>query len=157
MNKMSLFCLLAAFPTCVLASSQNIEETILCRGVDNTTIVLELWKPSQYDIPLHCLHASFSADMMACAPHGGWGLGSDDDMADLVEVTNDWNTAHKHETGKVIASAGKRGVHFNAHAGKGISSNKFYRWKFALERNSGKAIWYGNDGTQVAYDCESSG
>ena len=92
--------------------------------------------------------------MKACAPHGGWGLGSDEDMTDLVEVTNDWKTAHNHEAGKVIASAGKRGAHFNAHVGKGISSNKVYRWKFALERLSGTAIWFENDGKKVAYDCK---
>ena len=154
MHKLSLICLLAVFPIFASASSQNIEETMLCLGADDTTVVLELWKPSQYGVALHCLHASFLSDMTACAPHGGWGLGSDEDMTELVEVTNDWKTAHTHEAGKVIASAGKRGVHFNAHAGKGISSNKVYRWKFSLERRSGRATWFGKDGNKVAYDCE---
>ena len=156
MNKIGLACLLAAAPIYASASGQNIEEKMLCLGADDTTIMLELWKPSQFGVDLHCLHASFSAQMIACAPHGGWGLGSDDDMAELVDVTNDWNTAHTHEAGKVIASAGKRGVHFNAHAGRGISSNLVYRWKFALERSSGKATWYRNDGKKIAYDCEVS-
>ena len=157
MNKKSLICFLAVVPIYASASAQNVEEKFLCRGVDDTTIVLELWKPSQFGVALHCLHASFSAEMFACAPHGGWGLGSDDNMAELVDVTNDWNTAHNHEAGKVIASAGKRGVYFNAHAGKGISSNLIYKWKFAFERRSGSATWYGNDGNKVAYDCKVSG
>ena len=157
MNKKSLICFLAVVPIYASASGQNVEEKILCRGADDTTVVLELWKPSQFGVALHCLHASFSAEMMACAPHGGWGLGSDDDMAELIDVTNDWNTAHNHEAGKVIASAGKRGVYFNAHAGKGISSNLIYRWKFAFERSSCRATWYGNDGNKVAYDCKVSG
>lgn len=156
MIKMCLICLLVTAPIYASASSKNAEETVFCRGADDTTIVLELWKPSQFDVVLHCLQASFSAEMMACAPQGGWGLGSDDDMAELVDVTNDWNTAHNHEAGKVIASAGKRGAHFNAHAGKGISSNQIYRWKFAFERSSGKATWSDNDGNKIAYDCEVS-
>jgi len=154
MNKLCLICLLAAVPTYASAIGPNVEERMICRGTDDTTIVLELWKPSQFGVALHCLHASFSADMMACAPHGGWGLGRDDDMVELVEVTNDWNTAHNHEAAKVIASAGKRGVYFNAHVGKGISSNLLYRWKFALERRSGRATWFGDDGSKVAYDCD---
>ena len=157
MNKMSLVCFLAVAPILASANDQNVEEMMLCRGTDGTTIALELWKPSQFGVALHCLHASFSTDMMACAPQGGWGLGSDDDMAELVDVTNDWKTAHNHEAGKVIASAGKRGVYFNAHAGKGISSNLIYRWKFALERNSGRATWFGSDGNRIAYECEVSG
>jgi hypothetical protein len=156
MIKMSLFCLIAAIPFYASASGQNDEETVLCKGSDDTTIVLELWKPSQFGVVQHCLQASFSAEMMACAPHGGWGLGSDNDMTELVDLTNDWNTAHNHETGKVIASAGKRGVHFIAHAGKGIASNLIYKWKFAFERSTGRATWYANDGSKVSYNCEVS-
>lgn len=156
MNKISLVCLLAAVPFYASASAQNVEEKMLCQGADGTTIILELWKPSQFGIALHCLNASFSPQMIACAPQGGWGLGTDDDMLELVEVTNDWKTAHNHEAGKVIASAGKRGVHFNAHTGKGISSNLLYRWKFAVERNTGEATWFENDGHKVTYDCAVS-
>jgi hypothetical protein len=152
---MSLICLLFATPIHASAGGQNVEETMLCCGADNTTVVLELWKPSQFGVDLHCLNASFASQMMACAPQGGWGLGRDDDMVELVDVTNDWNTAHNHEEGKVIASAGKRGVRFTAHAGKGISSNMLYRWKFVLERSSGKATWFGTDGNSVAYECET--
>ncbi len=156
MNKMSLICVIAAIPIYASASGQNDEETVFCQGVDDNTIVLELWKPSQTSVAHHCLQASFSAEMMACAPQGGWGLGSDNDMTELVDLTNDWNTAHKHEAGKVIASAGKRGVHFIAHAGKGIGSNLIYKWKFAFDRSSGRASWYENDGTKVSYNCEVS-
>lgn len=157
MNRIGLVCLLAAAPIFASASSQNAEEMMLCQGADGTTIMLELWKPSQFGIALHCLNASFSPEMMACAPHGGWGLGRDDDMVELVDVTNDWKTAHNHEAGKVIASAGKRGVLFTAYAGKGISSNLIYRWKFAVERSSGDAIWFGKDGHKTAYECVVSG
>jgi len=157
MIRMSFFCLLVAAPIHALASGQNVEETMLCQGTDNTTIALELWRPSQFEVDLHCLNASFSSQMTACAPQGGWGLGRDADMVELVDVTNDWNTAHNHEAGKVIASAGKRGVRFTAHAGKGISSNMLYRWKFVLERSSGKATWFGTDGNNVAYECETVG
>ena len=156
MNKMSLICLLATVPICSSASGQEVEEMMICRGADDVTIVLELWKPSQFGVALHCLHASFSAEMMACAPQGGWGLGSNEDMAELVDVTNDWKTAHNHDAGKVIASAGKRGVRFRSRAGKGISSNLIYRWKFAFERSSGRATWFGNDGSKVAYECQVS-
>ena len=156
MIRTSLAALIFATSTHASTSGQNVEETVLCRGVDDTTIVIELWKPSQFGVALHCLNASFSSQMIACAPHGGWGLGSDDDMGELVDVTNDWNTAHKHEAGKVIASAGNRSVRFNAHAGKGISSNILYRWKFVLENSSGKATWFGKDGSNVAYECEVS-
>jgi len=127
MNKMSLVCLLAVAPIYASASDQGIEEMMLCHGADDNTIVLELWKPSEFGVTLHCLHASFSAEMMACAQQGGWGLGRSDDMGELVEVTNDWNTAHNHKAGKVIASAGERGVLFTAQTGKGISSNLIYR------------------------------
>lgn len=157
MQKLSLICLLAALPICATAGDRNKEEMVFCHGSDNTTIVIELWKPSQYGVALHCLHASFSTDMTACAPNGGWGLGSNDDMANLVEVTNDWSTAHNHEAGKVTASAGSRGVRFNAQIGKGVGSNLSFRWKFAMERRSGEAIWFGNDGHQVKYECEVSG
>lgn len=156
MNKMSLICLIAAIPICASASGKSDEETVFCQGADDTTIVLELWKSSKFGVAQHCLQASFSAEMTACAPQGGWGLGSDNDMTELVDLTNDWNTAHNHEAGKVIASAGKRGVQFIAHAGKGIGSNLVYRWKFAFKRSSGKATWYENDGTKVAYNCEES-
>jgi hypothetical protein len=156
MNKMSLFYLIAAIPFCASASGQIEEEKVFCQGADDTTIVLELWKTSQSGVVQHCLQASFAPEMMACAPQGGWGLGSDDDMSELIEVTNDWNTAHSHEAGKVIASAGKRGVHFLGHAGKGIGSNLIYRWKFAFEKNSGRGTWYETDGTKVAYKCEAS-
>lgn len=156
MNKRSLIYLLAVIPIYAYASAQSAEEAVTCRGADDTTIVLELWKPSQFGVALHCLHASFSPAMIACAPQGGWGLGSDSDMADLVDVTNDWNTAHNHEAGKVMASVGKRGAYFTAGAGKGISSNLIYRWKFAYERSTGRATWYYEDGNKVAYDCEAS-
>ena len=74
-------------------------------------------------------------------------------MAQLVKLTNDWSTAHNHEMGKVAASAGKRGARFIAHVGKGISSNLSYEWKFVYESGSGKATWFRNDGSKVAYDC----
>jgi len=154
--KISLFCLIAALPIHASASGQNDEETVFCQGLDDNTIVLELWKPSQSGVAQHCLQASFSIEMIVCAPHGGWGLSSDNDMTELVDLTNDWNTAHNHEAGKVIASAGKRGVRFIAHAGKGIASNLMYKWKFAFDRNSGKATWSERDGTNVSYNCEVS-
>lgn len=157
MNKMNLICLLAAIPFNVSAGGQNEQETVFCRGPSGNTIVLELWKPSQSGVAQHCLQASFSTAMIACAPHGGWGLGRDNDMTELVGLTNDWNTAHSHEAGKVIASAGKRGVHFLAHIGKGIASNRVYNWKFAFERGSGNGTWYENDGTKVSYSCEVLG
>ena len=47
MNKISLVCLLAAVPFYASASAQNVEEKMLCQGADETTIILELWKPSQ--------------------------------------------------------------------------------------------------------------
>jgi len=157
MSKISVFCLLAALPTCALSDAQNAEETILCRGVDESTIVLELWMPSAQDTPMHCLRASFATDMKACAAQGGWGLGSNDDMAQLVRVTNDWSTAHNHEMGKVAASAGKRGVRFYGYVGKGISSNLNYAWKFAWEISSGKAAWFAGDGQKTEYQCEVMG
>ena len=157
MHKISLICLLATVPFVASASAQTAEGTITCQGADNTTVVLDLWKPAPFDVPIHCLTASFAPEMVACAPQGGWGLGRDAAMTELVDVTNDWNTAHMHEAGKVIASAGKRGVHFTAHVGKGISSNLMYDWKFAYNRRAGRATWYGSDGTRVAYTCEASG
>lgn len=157
MSRISLICLLAAAPFVASASGHTPQETISCQGADDTTVVLELWKPSQFGVTIHCLNASFAPEMTACAPQGGWGLGSDANMTELVNVTNDWNTAHMHGAGKVIASAGKRGVHFTAHVGKGISSNLMYDWKFAYDRRAGRATWYGSDGTRVAYTCEASG
>lgn len=157
MKKLSLFFFLATAPIYALASGQNVDEKVLCRGMDDSIIVLELWRPSQFGVALHCLHASFSPEMVACAPQGGWGLGSDDDMAELIGVTNDWKTAHNHEAGKVMASVGKRGVYFNAHSGEGIGNKLNYRWKFALERSSGQATWFGNDGKKVEYICDVSG
>lgn len=156
MNKMRLICLFAALPIYALASEPYDEETVLCQGMDDTTIVLELWKPSPSNVAQHCLLASFAPEMKACAPQGGWGLGSDDDMTELLGLSNDWNTAHNHEAGKVIASAGKRGARFIAHAGKGIASNLVYRWKFAFERKTERATWYRQDGTTVTYNCEVS-
>ncbi len=157
MNKFSLICLLTAAPICASASGQGLEEILFCRGADGNTIVVELWQPSEYGTPLHCLHASFSTGMTACAPQGGWGLGSNDDLAELVDVTNDWKTAHNHGAGKVIASAGKRGVRFTAHIGIGISSNLSYEWKFSMEKKSGEATWFGHDGRNTAYRCETLG
>ncbi len=40
MNKLILACLTAIVPIFAYASSQNAEETLLCRGVDDTTIEL---------------------------------------------------------------------------------------------------------------------
>jgi len=157
MNTFRLICLLAAASICTPASGQGVEETLICRGEDNTTIVIELWKPSRYETPLHCLRASFATDMQACAPQGGWGLGSNGAFTELVGVTNDWKTAHSHEAGKVIASAGNRGVRFNAHIGMGISSNLSYEWKFAMEKKTGKATWFGHDGHKTAFRCETMG
>lgn len=156
MRKISLICLLAATPFVASASGQNAQTTISCQGADDTTVVLDLWKPSPFGVAIHCLDASFAPEMVACAPEGGWGLGSDASMTELVDVTNDWNTAHKHEAGKVIASAGKRGVRLTAHVGTGISSNLMFEWKFAYDSRSGQATWYGNDGTRIAYTCETS-
>ncbi len=155
MSKFHLFSLLAAATFCTPASGQGVQEMLVCNGENDATIVVELWRPSEFKTPIHCLQASFSMDMKACAPQGGWGLGSDDDLTGLVDVTNDWKTAHNHEAGKVIASAGNRGVRFNAHIGKGIGSNLSYEWKFALEKKSGKATWFEHDGRKTAFNCQS--
>ena len=149
-----LISLLATVPLIASAGEQNAEELILCRGADDSTIVLELWKPSDFGVPVHCLRASFAESMTACAPNGGWGLGSDDNMSKLINAVNDWKTAHKHEAGKVAASAGTRGVRFVAQTGVGVGSNLSYKWKFSLIRRTGKATWYNQDGQQQAYECE---
>lgn len=154
MKLTNLFSLLAAIPLIASAGERNAEELIICRGADDSTIVLDLWKPSDSGVPLHCLHASFSATMTACAPNGGWGLGSDDNMTKLVGAVNDWETAHNHEAGKVAASAGTRGVRFIAHSGVGVGNNLNYKWKFSLVRSSSKATWFSQDGRKLAYDCE---
>ena len=146
--------MLVAVPLIAFASDQNAEELFLCRGDDDSTIAIETWKPSEFEPPVHCVQVSFLPDMTACAPNGGWGLGIDDNLTKLIEVTNDWSTAHKHETGKVAASVGTRGVRFVAFHGVGIGSNVNYQWKFVMARNSGKAKWHSQGDKEIAYDCE---
>ncbi len=77
-------------------------------------------------------------------------------MGEMFDVTNDWKLPQNMRREKIIASAGNRSVRFSAHAGKRISSNILYRWKFVLENSSGKATWFGKDGNNVAYECEVS-
>jgi hypothetical protein len=157
MKLTSFFSLLAAIPIIASANERNAEELILCLGTDDSTIAVELWKPTSSGVTLHCLYASFSSNMTACAPNGGWGLGSDDNMTTLVDAVNDWETAHNHEAGKVAASAGTRGVRFIAHSGVGVGNNLNYIWKFSLESSSGRATWYTQDGGKLAYACEVQG
>lgn len=145
---------LAAFPAASSALTAPDAEMMLCAGTGDSTLLVELWKPSDFDQPVHCLQAAFIADITACAPQGGWGLSSDRRDADLVDVTNDWKTAHKHQAGKVTAVAGQRGVRFIAHRGIGIASNLSYEWKFSVDRRTGEAIWFDADGQKTRFTCE---
>ena len=151
MKSALLVCLLAAIPISALGDTQNAQELILCHGEDESTIAVELWKPSQYDVPIHCIRADFIIDTISCAPNGGWGLNS---PTAATEFTNDWKTAHNHQASKVTATAGKRGVRFNAQVGEGVGNNLSYEWKFSLERRTGKAVWFTNDGQKFLYVCE---
>lgn len=151
MKSVFLACLLAAIPISVSGGNRGSHELVLCRGDDESTIVVELWKPSEYDVPLHCIRADFLIDTVSCAPNGGWGLNS---TAAATEFTNDWKTAHNHQASKVTATAGKRGVRFNAQQGEGVGNNLSYEWKFTLERRTGKAAWSTKDGHKFLYVCE---
>lgn len=151
MKSVILVCLFAAIPISASGRDREAQELILCRGDSESTIVVELWKPSHYDVPLHCIRADFLIDTVSCAPHGGWGLNS---ATAATEFTNDWKTAHSHQASKVTAIAGKRGVRFNAQQGEGVGSNLSFEWKFTLERRTGRAAWSTKDGQKFLYVCE---
>ncbi|UWQ13270.1 hypothetical protein K3556_09885 [Aliiroseovarius sp. M344] len=153
MKQMILAGVMAAVPLSILAQAEKPAEVILCRGEAGDTVTVELWTPSQFDQPLHCIRADFIAEAAVCAPHGGWGLSSDAAVPELVEVTNDWKTAHTHQAGKVTAIEGAKAVRFNAQYGVGIGSNLSYEWKFTLDRRTGSATWFTKDGEKFTYDC----
>ena len=92
--------------------------------------------------------------MTACAPNGGWGLSSSKTGAELIGVTSDWKTAHKHQAGKLTAIAGPKAVRFNAQRGIGVGNNLSYEWKFSIDRKTGEAIWYSADGSKTTYTCD---
>ena len=154
MKTLLMTCALATIPAVGFALTATDAQMMLCSGADDNTVLVELWKPSDFDQPVHCVQAAFIADMTACAPQGGWGLSSDRRDAELIEVTNDWKTAHKHQAGKVTAVAGTRGVRFNAQRGIGIGSNLSYEWKFSVDRRTGEAFWFSADGSKTRFDCE---
>ena len=146
------YCLASAFLPCA-AQAQTAVERIICSGEAGDTVALELWAPSQFDEPLHCIQASYLGDAVACAPNGGWGLNGSDAPPTLVEITSDWKTAHTHASSKVTAIAGPKAVRFNAQHGVGIGSNLSYEWKFTLDRRTGQATWFTNKGDRFVYTC----
>ncbi len=149
-----LSAVLAVLPFCSNAQGAGTEGVILCQGKEDSRLIVELWKPSTFGEPVHCIRADFIDDMTPCAPNGGWGLSEDTPSAELVAITSDWRTAHKHTAGKVTAIAGPRGIRFNAQRGEGVGNNLSYEWKFSLQRLTGAALWYNGDGQKSAYTCE---
>ena len=154
MKSFLLCCLLAAIPVAAFAANAADQETLLCHGEGGSTILVELWKPSEFDGPVHCVRTDGMNAITACAPQGGWGLSSGAAGTDLIEITNDWKTAHKHQAGKLTAVAGVRGIRFNAQHGVGVGSNLSYEWKFSIDRGTGEATWFASDGTKTRFTCE---
>lgn len=150
-----LSALIAALPIVAAAEGPGMtEEVILCHDDADKVIRIELWHPSQFDTPLHCIHADRLAGDPVCAPNGGWGLFSDGEAPALVAVTMDWKTAHEHPADKVTAIAGPKTVRFNAQHGIGTGSNQRYEWKFTMDRRSGDATWFDKTGERLSYRCD---
>ena len=146
------YCLAASFLPCA-TQAQSAEERIICIGEAGDTVTVELWTPSQFAEPLHCIRADYTPEDAVCAPNGGWGLSSDAVVPELVDITSDWKTAHTHLAGKVTAISGPKAVLFNAQHGVGVGSNLIYEWKFTLDRRTGRATWFTKDGDKFLYAC----
>lgn len=113
---------------------------IKCTAEGHEPIWIDLWTPSEFG-PLHCVRGDFATDLTPCAPNGGWGLSAGTGRAKLVDVTQNWETAHNHWAGKMAAHLSP--THFSASAkfGEGLTDTD-PEWGIKVSRKDGQGLLF---------------
>ena len=132
--------ILALLPA--LAAAQEAPTSFDCLAEDGRAFRLELWQPSEFREPLHCVTGLDLGGVAGCAPQGGWGLSdpaSPGELAGVVRKTGEDRDAE----GKFFARVGLSEFVASASRGEGlplvleVHGVTFWRMRMALATGEG--------------------
>ena len=144
------FCISFAVPLFSASANYAGESRLIsCISKSNHEITIELYKPSEFGVPLHCVSAPFLRDLTACSPNKGWGLSRGTGLADLEEITTDWKYAHSHLDGKFRAALSAKTFSAAASYGTGLPNTEHINgktnWVMKVDRITGEGWIYAEE------------
>ena len=149
--------LIAVMALCPLgAAAQEAPVGWDCLAEDGRAFRVELWQPSEFGAPLHCVSGIDLGGVASCAPQGGWGL------SDPAEAPGELGgvAARSAEVvgaeGKFFARVGLSEFVASASQGAGmplaLEVHGVTFWRLRMELATGEGTMFTRDGA-VGFRC----
>lgn len=138
------------------AAAQEAPVAFDCLAEDGRHFRVEMWQPSEFGVPLHCVTGIDLGGVAGCAPQGGWGL-SDPAAApgELSGVVAKPAEAGRAE-GKFFARVGLSEFVASASLGQGmplaLEIHGVTFWRLRMDLATGEGRMFTRDGA-VGFRC----